>query len=359
MSRRKLFHTKSKFLNWILEWLDAILFAVVVVTVINIFWFQSFKIPSSSMEQTLLTGDHLFVSKLTYGARMPQTPLTIPFTHNTIFGKKSYSTALQWQYHRLPGFRDVEKGDRVVFNFPNGDTVLVNSPADDYHMLVRMFGREKVSQFSPLIARPMDKKDHYVKRCVATPGDTLEVRDGFVWINGVQQEVYPGIQLSYEVTTTASSYTALLNAEQLEKVKASKSVLDVKPILETVPNDYREIFPFTPDTGWTRDFFGPLWIPSKGSTVNLTVENLPLYERIIRDYEGGSVEDALAQGSYTFKQDYYFMMGDNRHNSLDSRYWGFVPEDHIVGRPVVIWLSTDAGKSFPKNIRWKRFLKFI
>ena len=166
-----------------------------------------------------------------------------------------------------------------------------------------------------------------MKRCVATPGDTLQVIDGLVWINGQKQQVYEGIQLSGN--------------------------------LEKVQGDYREIFPFSPDYTWSRDEFGPLWVPAKGATVQLTRENLPLYERIIRDYEHSSVEEALAAGEYTFKMDYYFMMGDNRHNSLDSRYWGFVPEDHIVGRPVVVWLSTNSGKRFPKNIRWGRFLKFV
>ncbi len=385
MSRRKRFRTKSKFLNWILDWVDAILFAVVVVTLINVFWFQSFKIPSSSMESSLYTGDHLFVSKLTYGARLPMTPLTIPFTHNVIGGKESYSTSVSWKYKRLPGFRDVRKGDYVVFGFPNGDTVLTKAPVEDYHTLVRFLGREAaIKAYGPVIVRPMDKKDHYVKRCVATAGDTLEVRDGLVWVNGEQQTVWPGIQLSYRVTTTGREFNpkvidqlglnirelffspALpgypempLTAEMLEKVKSMKNVVSVEPVLQAESSDYREIFPFSPAYSWSRDSFGPLWIPAKGATVELTAANLPLYERIIRDYEHSDVEAALSAGSYTFKQDYYFMMGDNRHNSLDSRYWGFVPEDHIVGRPSVIWLSTDAGRKFPSNIRWKRFLKFL
>ena len=310
------------------EWLDAVIFAVIVVSFINIFFFQAFKIPSSSMERTLYTGDHLFVSKLTYGPRVPQTPLTVPFTHNVIFGKESYSTLIQNDYKRLKGFRNVRRGDIVVFGFPNGDTVLRKAPSEDYYSLCRFYGKQKVvSSLGPVIARPADKVDHYVKRCVAVPGDTLEIREGLVWIDGVKQETYPGMQISRNI--------------------------------EKVQSDYREIFPFSPDYTWTRDEFGPLWIPEKGATVQLTRENLPLYERIIRVYEHSSVEEALAAGSYTFKQDYYFMMGDNRHNSLDSRYWGFVPEDHIVGRPVVIWLSTDEGKRFPKNIRWGRFLKFV
>lgn len=358
MARKKRFQTKSKFLNWVLDWVDAILFAVVVVTLINTFWFQSFKIPSSSMESSLLTGDRLFVSKLTFGPRMPQTPLTIPFTHNVIGSRESYSTSVQWKGRRLPGIRKVRRGDCVVFNFPNGDTVMRRYPSEDYYAAVRYMGREAAQAASPLVVRPKDKKDHYVKRCVALPGDSLEVREGLVWINGEKQEVYPGVQLSYKVTTASREYTDVFTFSKLEKVKASKNTLSVEPLLETEA-DWREIFPFSHDYGWTRDFFGPLWIPSAGATVEINSGTLPLYERIIRDYEGGSVEEALKEGKYTFTQDYYFCMGDNRHNSLDSRYWGFVPADHIVGRPVVIWLSTDSSKTFPGNIRWNRFLKFV
>ena len=367
------------------EWLDAIIFAVIFVTFVNIFFFQAFKIPSSSMERTLYTGDHLFVSKLAYGPRVPQTPLTIPFTHNQIFGKESYSTLIQNDYRRLKGFRDVRRGDCVVFWFPNGDTVLRKAPVEDYHALVRILGRDKVASLGEYVVRPVDKKDHYVKRCVALPGDTLEIKDGMVWINGRKEEVEPGIQLSYKVVTNGQrinsktmeqlglnpseiyfdsslpGYPAMiLTAEMLEKVKELPNVVNVSDNLERdAASVSREIFPFTEDSGWTRDFFGPLWIPAKGATVKITVDNLPLYERIITAYEHSDLQQALKDGEYTFKQDYYFMMGDNRHNSLDSRYWGFVPEDHIVGRPALIWLSTDKGKSFPKNIRWRRFLKFV
>ena len=371
-----------------LDWLDAIIFAVVVVTFINMFFFQAFKIPSSSMESTLYTGDHLFVSKLTYGPRVPQTPLTIPFTHNVAFGKESYSTLIQNDYRRLKGFRSVERGDIVVFNFPNGDTVLTTAPADDYYAWLRTSGREyTINRLGPVIVRPMDKKDHYVKRCVAVAGDTLTVREGLVWVNGIQQESYPGLQLTYRVVTDGEKFSQRvvdqlglntkelfydarmpgypwmpLTADKLEKVKALSHVVEITPNLETGADP--EVFPFN-GNGWSRDEFGPLWIPSKGATVELTAENLPLYERIIRDYEHNTLEikdgAVIINGEqtkeYTFKQDYYFMMGDNRHNSLDSRYWGFVPEDHIVGTPAIIWLSTDGNKKFPQNIRWKRFLK--
>ncbi len=383
--------------NALLDWLDAIIFAVIVVTFINTFFFQAFKIPSSSMESSLYTGDHLFVSKLAYGPKMPQTPLTIPFTHNVIGGKESYSTLIQSDYRRLKGFGHVETGDYVVFGFPHGDTVLTKFPADDYYTVKRTIGRDAaVRNYGPLKARPSDKKDHYVKRCVAVAGDTLEIINGRVHIDSKPQEVWPGVQNTYTVVTSGQSlnpvlldklgvnaaelyydktlpgYPAMpLTAEMLEKVKEFPTVSSVQENIDSYPPDYPDsyltIFPFSPDYKWTRDNFGPLWIPQKGAQVQLTIENLPLYERIITSYEGNDL--AVRDGriyingeeaqSYTFEQDYYFMMGDNRHNSLDSRYWGFVPEDHIVGKPALIWLSIDGNKKFPKNIRWRRFFKFV
>ena len=383
--------------NALLDWLDAIIFAVVVVTFINTFFFQAFKIPSSSMESSLLTGDHLFVSKLAYGPKLPQTPLTIPFTHNVIAGKESYSTLIQNEYKRLKGFGDVETGDYVVFAFPHGDTVLTKFPADDYYTVKRTIGREAaIRNYGPLKARPSDKKDHYVKRCVAVAGDTLEIVDGRVYVNSQAQEIWPGVQNSYTVVTNGQrinpvlldkiglntselyfdqslpGYPAMpLTAEMLEEAKGIPTVTAVEENIDSYPPDYPDsyvtIFPFSPDYRWTRDNFGPIWIPRKGVTVELTIADLPLYERIITVYEGNDLK--VADGkiyinseeaqTYTFKQDYYFMMGDNRHNSLDSRYWGFVPEDHIVGKPALIWLSIDGNKKFPKNIRWRRFFKIL
>ena len=381
--------------NALLDWLDAVIFAVVFVTFINIFFFQAFKIPSSSMENTLYTGDHLFVSKLAYGPRIPETPLTIPFTHNTIFGKESYSTLIHREYRRLKGFGDVKRGDKVVFGFPNGDTILTKLPSADYYSICRQVGKQYAeTRFGPLKVRPADKKDHYVKRCVALAGDTLEVRNGLVWVNGQQQETYPGLQLTYEVRVDGQrlnprtidnlglnaselvynpalpGYPHMpLTAESVDKVKGMSNVLSVVPNIEREPSaeDVIELFPYV-ETGWTRDFYGPLWVPEKGAEVELTMENIPFYERIISVYEKNQLE-VTADGeiringekaqTYTFKQNYYFMMGDNRHNSLDSRYWGFVPEDHIVGRPVVIWLSTDRNHGFPASIRWRRFFKLV
>ena len=385
--------------NVVLDWVDAIIFAVVVVTFINIFFFQAFKIPSSSMESSLLTGDHLFVSKLAYGPRVPQTPLTVPFTHNVLpGGGESYSTLIQNKYRRLKGFGHVERGDYVVFGFPNGDTVLTKAPAEDFYMMSRTAGRDyAIDNFGPVKVRPMDKKDHYVKRCVAVAGDTLRIIDGRVYINGDPQTVWDGVQSSYTVMTNGQrinsknldrlginvgelwyspelpGYPVMpLTAEMLETVKSFPNVVSVEENIDTYPPDYPDsyltIFPFSENFRWTRDNFGPLWIPSKGAVVKLTEENLPLYSRLIRDYEHNSLEvtpegKILINGeetdSYTFAQDYYFMMGDNRHNSLDSRYWGFVPEDHIVGKPAVIWFSVDRNKQFPKNIRWGRLFKFV
>ena len=376
-----------------LEWLDAIVFAVIVVTFLNIFFIQSFKIPSSSMEKTLMTGDFLFVEKLSYGPRMPQTPISMPFMHNVFpGGGECYSTAIQCKYRRLKGIKSsVGRDDIVVFNFPHGDSVLTKAPVDDYYAHVRINGKEYTERtFGPVLVRPSDKTDHYVKRCVAVAGDSLEVRDGLVFVNGVQQESFPGIQLTYEVITDGNSlnlrvfrnmgfaqnevwfdsnlpgYPALtLTAAQAEELASLPSVVSVNPVIDVYPPDYPDspqmLFPFV-DKGWTRDNYGPVWIPKKGDTVTLTEENIGFYRRIIAVYEdnefsekdGSFFINGKQVSTYTFKQDYFFMMGDNRHNSLDSRYWGFVPEDHIVGRPALIWLSKGVN-----GIRWNRFFKFV
>ena len=385
--------------NIILEWIDAIIFAVVVVSFINIFFFQAFKIPSSSMESSLLTGDHLFVSKLSYGPRTSQTPFGVPFTHNVLpGGKESYTTLIQKKSKRLKGFGKVKRGDYIVFNFPHGDTVLTNAPTDDYYTMVRTVGRDyTIKNFGPIKVRPMDKKDHYVKRCVAVAGDTLSLENGQIYINSVKQEVYEGLQNSYTVITNgqrinpknleklglntrelwfdaaSATYPGMpLTQKMLEQVKSFSNVISITENIDNFPPDYPDshltIFPFTKDFNWTRDNLGPLWIPKKGEEVLLTKKNLPLYERIIKTYEGNTL-DIDKDGSfiingektqtYKFKQNYYFMMGDNRHNSLDSRYWGFVPEDHVVGKPIIIWFSSDGNKSFPNNIRWRRFFKIV
>ena len=380
-----------------LDWLDAVIFAVIVVIPLNIFFLQAFRIPSSSMESTLMTGDYLFVGKLAYGPKLPERPLSMPFVHNTIFGRKSYSDFIRCDYRRLAGFGDVERGDIVVFNFPHGDTVMSKLPTDDYYTFVRFNGKEYTERmFGPLIVRPVDKADYYVKRCVAVAGDTLSVVGGEVYVNGDLLDVYPGIQNTYRVITGGTSinpkiledagvqlsdasfdaalpgYRSLpMTEESAERIAALANVVECTRNVDVYPPDYPDsymmLFPFTEDFKWTRDNYGPLYIPAKGDSVRLTLQNLPLYRRIIDVYEGHDLEvrdgEILIDGEpadhYTFAMDYYFMMGDNRHNSLDSRYWGFVPEDHIAGKPRVVWFSKDSNKPFPRNIRWNRLLKFV
>ncbi|MFA5713142.1 MAG: S26 family signal peptidase, partial [Bacteroidales bacterium] len=358
-------------------------------------------IPTSSMEGSLLTGDYLFVSKLSYGPKVPQTPISFPLVHNVLpFTKgESYLRWIENPYRRLKGFSSVKRDDIVVFNFPHGDSILKRIPTEDYYTHVRMSGREQsIKYWGPLVARPVDKRDNYVKRCVAIAGDTLQIVDGVVYANGVAQPLLDGLQKSYRVVTDGttinsrlfeelevnpneiyfesrtSSYPHLsLTKKGAQKLSTLNNVLEISQIVDSYPPDYPDsnimLFPFTDTLSyrWTRDNFGPLWIPSKGSSVEITLENLPLYRRIIENYEGSSlaieegrvVIDGDPSGLYTFKMDYYFMMGDNRDNSLDSRYWGFVPESHIVGAPFLIWFSKGSYRSFPSNIRWSRIFKFL
>lgn len=382
-----------------LDWLDSLIFAVVVVTFVNIFFIQAYKIPTSSMEGTLLTGDHLFVGKVAYGPKIAERPLSFPFVHNAMpfTGGQSWSDLICRDYRRLAGFGAVERDDIVVFGFPHGDTVLSQDPSADYYTFVRHYGKEFTERnYGPLRIRPRDKKDNYVKRCVAVAGDTLEIRSAQVYVNGRQQAPIAGVQNSYTVKTNGSAINAKLlekldinpeeywynpslpgyetmplNAQQVEALADFGNVVEIRLNEDLYDASRREsellIFPFSENYPWTRDNYGPIWIPAKGDTVILNLENLPLYRRIISVYEGNELEVIEGQihingepsSQYVFAQDYYFMMGDNRHNSLDSRYWGFVPEDHIVGKPRIIWFSTDKHKSFPRNIRWKRMFKFV
>ncbi len=387
--------------NGLLEWFDALVFALVAATFIRMFFIEAYTIPTGSMEKTLLVGDYLFVSKVAYGPKVPETPLSFPLVHNVmpITGGESYSELIKNDYRRLKGFSNVERDDIVVFGFPHGDTVLKALPQDDYYQLVRMNGNNREytkKMYGPVIVRPNDKKDNYVKRCVAVAGDTLSVVNGNVIVNGVPQQEYEGLQSTYTVYTNGSAinnrilkeigltpqevyfdpslpgYPELtLTKGELAKVKDLAVVAEIRENIDVYPPDYPDspiiLFPFTNTFEWTRDNYGPLWVPAKGAETVLTLENLPLYERIISTYEKNTLEvkdgeifiNGEKANSYVFKQDYYFMMGDNRHHSLDSRYWGFVPEDHIVGKPVLLWFSTDKYESFPSNIRWNRLFKFI
>jgi signal peptidase I len=415
----------SKKVNWspwkkrqgknstLVEWFDAILFAVVAVTIINIFLFQNYKIPTGSMERTLMIGDHLYVSKVSYGPRIPNTPLSFPFAQNMLWGTTpSFLTWIQWPYKRLAGFGDVKRDDIVVFNYPEGDTVALEMPSnqsyysyidvrindmkktdisqgikhsdEEYYNTVRKY----VWENNTVVFRPMDKTDNYVKRCVAVGGDTLTVKEGNVFINGKPQEQKEGKQFVYCVRTNgtpmnnitleelgipekditvdgADLYMPLVK-DNLEKVKHFSNVVGVETIFDRPghrPGDFDfYVFPHDSRYPWNQDFFGPLYIPKKGTTIKISKDNISLYKRIIGAYEGNKlvIKDSviLINGKpateYTFKMNYYFMMGDNRHNSLDSRFWGFVPEDHIIGKPIFIWLSLDENKSFPANIRWSR-----
>lgn len=379
----------------LVEWIDALLFAIIVASLIRLLLFAAYTIPTGSMEKTLLVGDYLFVSKVAYGPKMPNTPLTVPFTHNTMFFSKttpSYSTAIQRPYNRRPGLGQVERYDVVVFNFPEGDTVITEFPERNYYDIVRQLGRDYVQANYHLIARPVDKCENYIKRCVGLPGDTLQVSDNQLLVNGQKQPFVPTMQFNYTVQTNGTSINPLilddLHIYQSDRFYNPTTACYELPLTDTArkqlkqlanvvsitrrqnPNPkeaYLYIFPHDPRFPWTEVDFGPLWIPKKGATVQLNLNNLPLYRRLIEVYEHNTLEVSnekiLINGqpvsSYTFQMDYYFMMGDNRHNSLDSRFWGFVPEDRIEGKAKYIWLSLDKEKHFPMNIRWSRLFKII
>ena len=392
-------YKKGEKRNAWLDWLDALIFALIAATFLRMYFLEAYMIPTSSMERSLLTGDYLFVSKVAYGPRVPETPLTLPLVHNTapVINTNSYVEWIKWDYRRLAGFGQVKRNDVVVFGFPHGDTVLTKSPQDDYYRLVRFNGKEYTEKMlGPIVVRPTDKKENYVKRCVAVSGDSLEIRGGRVFVNGQPQEAFSGIQYTYTIHTNGTPINSLtldkldisynetffdpalpgypnmpLTDKVVEQIKNLPNVVEVAQNNDIFPHDFPDspvaLFPFTSNNEWTRDNFGPLWVPKCGATVALTLENLPLYHRIITAYEHNILEVREGQiyinhqptDSYTFKMDYFFMMGDNRHNSLDSRYWGFVPENHVVGKPAFIWFSTDKYKKFPKNIRWGRLLKGI
>ena len=424
-------------LRFVMSWMDAIVFALTAVYFINIYFFQNYTIPSSSLEKSLLVGDYLFVSKMSYGPRVPQTPLHMPLCQHTLpWGGKSYLEWIKWDYKRVTP-RPVKRGDIVVFNYPSGDTILTSPryAAADFTMLCYLYGaqitremgaepemdsltalqryriyesyyalgREFVArnsqEFGNIDHRPVDRRENYVKRCVGLPGQTLEIRDCEIYIDGEKTEQPKDVQFDYNVewlmrpdkddpivSEASLSYDDLYGPDMnpdnaapqdiipltSEAVEALKKRPDLVGRIDfIVDKTTAELFPLNLYKTWTRDNYGPVWIPKKGETITLTLDNLPLYERCIRAYEGHSLSvtdegtiliDGAPATSYTFQMDYYWMMGDNRHNSADSRYWGFVPEDHIVGKPIFVWLSTDKdhpGLYNPRHYRWSRMFRWV
>ena len=408
--------------KWVMSWVDALVFALVAVYFINLFFFQNYVIPSSSLEKSLLTGDYLFVSKVSYGPRIPETPLTMPLTQHTlpVFECKSYIEWPHWDYRRVEGLGKIQLNDIVVFNYPAGDTICSDpryQAYDFYQMCYQMgyqmypqrpdpdiltkeqqmqyfetiyqAGRKAIEnnpqEYGIIDTRPTDRRENYVKRCVGLPGQTLQIKDHIIYINGKPNKEPDNVQYTYRVklrqrleddvmqelgitmedltSLNTNGYMPLTNhaVKELLKREIAESIE-----LNTDASDL-DTYPLNGNLHWTRDNYGPIWIPKKGESIKLTLENLPVYERPIRTYEGNKLEvrdgkifiNDKEATKYTFKLDYYWMQGDNRHNSLDSRYWGFVPEDHIVGKPIFIWWSSDPDRHGFSGIRWNRLFRFV
>jgi signal peptidase I len=385
---------KRKFKN---ELLDAFIIALILVLFLRILFIEPFTVLTSSMERTILAGDYIFVNKFKYGPRLPQTLLSMPFSHNIMpftKGTKSYFAWLELPYKRLPGLGKVKNNDIVVFNFPEGDSVITNFPETDetYYTLIRKYGREQVLSNYKVNTHPVDKRENYIKRCIGIPGDTIRIIHGKAYINGnketepekvqynyfvksdnkeIENSIFQELNISiydinynslnsiYEIPLTAESYSKIRKYEFVKGIRKHESV---DPLASN-----RQIFPFSDKYLWTEDNFGPLIVPKKNETVDINIDNLPLYWRIISVYElndlhvaGDSVFiNGELTDSYKFKMDYFFMTGDNRHNSNDSRFWGFVPEDHIIGKAMFVWLSLDKIKKGFGKLRWERMFKSI
>ncbi len=413
--------------RFIMSWVDAIVFSLVAVYFINLFLFQNYVIPSSSLEKSLLTGDYLFVSKVSYGPRIPETPLTMPLTQHTLplIQTKSYLEWPHWDYRRMKGLGKVQLNDIVVFNYPAGDTIVTAAayqsydyygmvysiglqiyqqnfsnpvdPAtlnrqqqDEYFKMLYALGRNYIvnnpNTYGSIASRPTDRTENYVKRCVGLPGQTLQIKNRIIYLDGKPNKEPDNVQYSYYVKLKADLPEDLMHdlgisMEDLTSLNqngympltkhAAKALQARKDLVESIrlnTDQYvGDLYPLNAVTGWTRDNYGPVWIPQKGKSIRLTMDNIAVYERPIRIYEGNDLQvkdgriyiNGKQTNSYTFKMDYYWMMGDNRHNSADSRYWGFVPEDHIVGKPIFIWWSSDPDRKGFKGIRWSRLFRWV
>lgn len=402
--------SQNKNTRMVMGWVDAIVYALILVYIIFAFIGQNYKIPSSSLEKSLLVGDYLWVNKALYGPRVPQTPLHFPLAQHTIpvINTKSYIEYPQLSYHRLPGIREIRRGDIVVFNYPQGDTVALKIQNPDYYQISydlkrngienpRAYMEAHPEMFGEIVWRPVDRRENYVKRAIGLPGERLMIRNDSIFINGSAIAEPDNVQFNYLIPVSAriplekwqeigvrnddhgtepyvdpSTGVAFYNVPltyEMKKTVESWPLVAGELLREGQSGMYDTsagIFPLGNTYGWTRPDMGEFWIPQRGKTLRLTLDNLPIYERVIRVYEGNDLEvkngkiyiNGIQNDYYTFKLDYYWMMGDNRDRSADSRYWGFVPEDHIVGSPMFIIASFDEERGlFDGKIRWNRILR--